>query len=260
MPPKRKNVPFTVHTVNGPGLWVTFVRGRDHQSGMEVVDLFEELANDIWPPEPVAMDVEPVQPSGGIDDELAAELAELKNEARTRHNPNKTRRFSVIHTDAECVLFVLCRPPVDPLRLVLEYLEQVEQTKVAKLRYVQRIIPIQLTAPATMEAIQSQASKLFAALPEPSTYRIEVHLRSHQVLKRDEVLKKIADTAPKEAGHTVDLKNPKIMVFNVVFKACSATVSMMAFLPHYGRFQKYNPHSIAKADEEKDVQMGGDVE
>ena len=85
------------------------------------------------------------------------------------------------------VLFVLCRPPVDPVKLVLTYLEQVERTKVTKLRYdspysictvndipcsyVQRVFPIQLVYAAGLDLVASQTKKLFAELTDPTTVR-----------------------------------------------------------------------------------------
>ncbi|KZV90606.1 hypothetical protein EXIGLDRAFT_770660 [Exidia glandulosa HHB12029] len=250
MPPKRKRetIPFNPHTVNGPGVWVTFVRGRDHQAASELIDLFDEasLAAELWPPEAVADDANAeATASGGIDDELAAELAELKAESKQKRKLVKDRRFNAVLTDVECVFFLLCKTPVDPLKLVLAYFERVEKTKVTKLRYVQRLIPIQHVCPANLEHVAAQARKIVELhLPSPTTYRVEAHIRSHGNLQKEEVMQAIVGAIPKDGTRTVDFKDPAYTLFCTVFKS----VSMMASVPDMGRWSKYNPNTIATKD------------
>ncbi|KAH7102815.1 hypothetical protein BKA62DRAFT_698905 [Auriculariales sp. MPI-PUGE-AT-0066] len=241
MPPTRTpKVPFTVHAVSGPGLWVTFVRGRDHQAARELLDVFEDLALEIWPESTADGAESSAVPKQSIEDELAEELAALKKAAKktTKHD----KRFNVVHTDVECLMFVICKPPIDVYTLVQTYFERVERTKVTGFRYIQRVFPIETVYSASMDQIESQAHKLWQRLPSTATkFKVEAHLRNHASLDRDEVIRKVVDCLDKSPGHVADLKNPDYVAYVMIFKS----VSMMGLFNNYQRFCKYNPHQIS---------------
>ena len=49
-------------------------------------------------------------------------------------------------------------------------------------------------------------------------FKVEVHLRNHASLDRDVILKTVVDSIDKSPGHTIDLKNPDVVAYVMVFK------------------------------------------
>lgn len=220
--------------VSGPGLWVSYLRGKRNQATDELTALLEELVEELYPgaqeehrrAKAAALalregrDVEtgiedvPQMASSSraddFDDELRKELEELRAEREVKKGKGK-RPPSLISTSLSgvwCLLytwadlslafclvsslqtleqwtstavrlsmylipsstsvdltktlyifppvtFFSLLPPVDPIQLTLHFLRRVSQTGVSHLKYVQRLLPVTRSCPATMEDIEA---------------------------------------------------------------------------------------------------------
>jgi len=136
------------------------------------------------------------------------------------------------------------------MELILSYFDDVERTGQAKLRFAQRLLPIMGTTAASMPEIVALTQKVASISfpPTPTTFKIDIHLRNHTTLDRDDVIANVAECVPKERGHTVSLKLPDKVLLIEIFKS----VCMISILPHYDRFRKFNPHQLVKARHERE--------
>ncbi|CDO74900.1 hypothetical protein BN946_scf184988.g7 [Trametes cinnabarina] len=197
--------------IDGPGVWVTCVKGKERQVVGELYDLFESLANDLWPQESATTagaSENSDEEDGGADD-LERQIAK---EVESMKRPRKETRF---------VVFISCKPPVDPVKLVTTHVENVMRTGVTHTRYTQRLTPVAGTSVANIPEIQSLCGRLvreaLAAEPEKKfSYKIELRMRNHSTLKREMLIPEIAKCVPE--GHTVSLDNPELFILVEVFK------------------------------------------
>lgn len=193
-----------------------------------------------------------------IEDIIAKELEELKNDGGCSHTIRKTgslkkekKLFEALEIGCECVIFVRMRPPLDPVDFVLRICKDLKYgSQVKKSRYAQRLTPVTCTMTANMDGIKNLSRKILEPIFYHSqiiqTFAIRPTLRNHSTLTRDDIIINIADfiiSAPivstvetTKAGivylkdtevqkndqnlkHCVDLKNYEKMVLVECFKS-----------------------------------------
>jgi len=119
----------------------------------------------------------------------------------------------------------------------------VEKTGVARTRFAQRFSPVSASCVANPQEIIILANKLFPAAfdsesdpPKSYRYKIELKIRNHSKIKKDDMIAQLAACVPTDKGHTVDLKNPELVILVEIFmSACG-----MAVVPHYERYKRFN--------------------
>ncbi|KAH9902885.1 hypothetical protein C8Q73DRAFT_672127 [Cubamyces lactineus] len=243
--------------IDGPGVWVTCVKGKEKQTVGELYDLFESLANELWPTDAAeAADVQSgsEEEEGGADDlekQIAKEVASMKR-------PRKETRFANCLTNTPCVVFISCKPPVDPVKLVTTHIENVMKTGVTQTRFSQRMTPVSGSCVANVSEIQSLCSRIvkaaLAAEPDKKfTYKIELRMRNHNTLTRDKLIPELAKCVPE--GHTVSLDNPELFILVEVFKS----VCGISVVKDYYKLQKFNAMEIANAKNLRDEGAEGRV-
>ncbi|KAH0833060.1 F-actin capping protein [Lanmaoa asiatica] len=252
-------------TVDGPGVWASCVKGKEKQTVGELYDLFESLATELWP-------VEGKDQAGGShvsDDEqdsvdfealVAQELAVIKR-------PRTEKRFVNCQTGTPCVAFISCRPPIDPVKLIVTHAEDVRKTGAARTkygyrrsmdhpitsltrsRYTHRLIPVSGSCVANLPEIHSLCRRIFASFfaetdrstetPQIHKYKIELRVRNHNTLTRMSIIEEIAKCMPE--NYVVDLDNPDVFVLVEVFKS----VCGVSILRDYYRLHKFNVMTLA---------------
>ncbi|KAI0324143.1 hypothetical protein GY45DRAFT_452332 [Cubamyces sp. BRFM 1775] len=243
--------------IDGPGVWVTCVKGKEKQTVGELYDLFESLANQLWPTDG-AEDADAQGASdeedGGADDlekQIAKEVASMKR-------PRKETRFANCLTNTPCVVFISCKPPVDPVKLVTTHIENIMKTGATQTRFSQRMTPVSGSCVANISEIQSLCSRIVKAAlaEEPNkkfTYKIELRMRNHNTLTRDKLIPELAKCVPE--GHTVSLDNPELFILVEVFKS----VCGISVVKDYYKLQKFNVMEIANAKNLRDEGAEGRV-
>ncbi|XP_063235360.1 THUMP domain-containing protein 1 homolog isoform X2 [Bacillus rossius redtenbacheri] len=187
-----------------------------------------------------------------IDEALEKELSSLKDEANKK--PGQ-RKFQVVESGAKNCLFIQTTIP-DPVKLALSIVEDLNDTKAQKCRFLQRLLPIEATCKATMEdvraALEPLLDKYFAK--ESKTFAVMFTRRNSSALDREEVIKQLAEMVTlRSPGSRADLKSPQLSVMVEVMRGTCC----LAVLPDYFRLRKYNLLELA-APEKREGDRGAD--
>ncbi|PPQ91724.1 hypothetical protein CVT25_012865 [Psilocybe cyanescens] len=225
--------------VEGPGVWVSCaytieyisqrsyttpgVKGKEKQTVGEIYELFESIASELWP-----LDNSDSETEAGLslEDQIASEL--IKGTA---------------------VIFISCKPPVDPVELVVKYIQSVQESGITRTRYVHRLVPVSGSCVANLPEIQSLCRKVFKDFfdKHPDTsfkFKIELRVRNHTTIPRPVLIQSVAQCVPE--GHSVDLQDPQIFLLVEVFKSiCGVSV-----VEDYYQLHKFNVTEIAKRNDQ----------
>ncbi|PIL35727.1 hypothetical protein GSI_02457 [Ganoderma sinense ZZ0214-1] len=246
--------------IDGPGVWVTCVKGKERQTVGELYDVFESLANQLWPAESVTASDEPQgsDDDDDNDDEGADDIEKrIAKEVASMKRPRKETRFANCQTSTPCVVFIACKPPVDPVKLVVTHVQNVADTGVTHTRYSQRLTPVAGSCVANIAEIRSLCSRIvttaFSEQPERKfkvlrllQYKIELRMRNHNTLTRDKLISELAKCVPE--GHIVSLDDPELFILVEIFKS----VCGISVVKDYYKLQKFNVMEIANAKNLKD--------
>ncbi|EIW57405.1 uncharacterized protein TRAVEDRAFT_169162 [Trametes versicolor FP-101664 SS1] len=236
--------------IDGPGVWVTCVKGKEKQTVGELYDLFESLGNELWPVGEVD-DAETPQDSddeaGGAEDiekQIAKEVASMKR-------PRKETRFVNCLTNTPCVVFISTKPPIDPVKLVTTHVQNVLDSGVTHTRFSQRLTPVSASCAANMPEVTTLCTRVLKSVlaedPDKKyTYKVELRIRNHNTLKRDKLIPELAKCVPE--GHTVNLDNPELYILVEIFKS----VCGISVVKDYYKLQKFNVMEIANAKNLRD--------
>lgn len=241
-------------TIEGPGIWATCVKGKEKGTVGELYDLFESLAADMWPIEghnssannrDNGSDGEENE-DDDLETQIAKEVAALKR-------PKVEKRFANCLTNTQCVIFMSCKPPVDPVKLVMKHVQNVQETGVTRTKYTHRLTPVSGTCVANLPELHSLCRRTVTAYcaqedtegsPKARKYKIELRVRNHNTLTRMEIIQEVAKCMP--SNYTVDLDDPDVFVLVEVFKSTFG----VSIVEDYYRFQKFNVMELANAHNE----------
>ncbi|KAI1797271.1 hypothetical protein LXA43DRAFT_1138693 [Ganoderma leucocontextum] len=244
--------------IDGPGVWVTCVKGKEKQTVGELYDVFEALANQLWPMESVTACDAP-QGSDGDDDEGADDIEkQIAKEVASMKRPRKETRFANCQTNTPCVVFISCKPPIDPVKLVVTHVQNIADTGVTHTRFSQRLTPVAGSCVANIPEIQSMCTRIvrtaFSEQPEKKfKYKIELRMRNHNTLTRDKLIPELAKCVPE--GHIVSLNDPELFILVEIFKS----VCGISVVKDYYNLQKFNVVEIANAKNLKDGNAAGRI-
>ncbi|KIP11220.1 hypothetical protein PHLGIDRAFT_18101 [Phlebiopsis gigantea 11061_1 CR5-6] len=232
-------------SVEGPGVWITCIRGKERQAVGELHDIFEQLANDFWPSEATedrsaALESdEDEEEDDDIEKQIAKEMSGMKR-------PRKETRFTSCQTNTSCFVALSCKAPVDPVQLVVQYVDTVVSSGVTRTRYTQRLTPVSATCITNIPEITALCTKLlepFASEGKTFTYKIELRLRNHNTLDRAQIIPEVAKCVPET--WKVNLESPELFILMEIFKS----VCGISVVREYYRLQKFNVMEIAKTEE-----------
>ncbi|CAE6424340.1 unnamed protein product [Rhizoctonia solani] len=251
-------------SIDGPGIWAMTVKGKEKQATSELYEIIESISDRLWPkPQSTTEATVEINEDGSdeeededIEKQLAKELSDI-NKPKVKDSTN--RRIATCPTETACVIYVATKPPIDPVEVVLQHMEQVTRTGVSGTRALVRLVPASGICGANMHAISSLATELFAKTfagegVEPKKYKIELRVRSHKVLARDEVIKGIAQCVPSDKGHTVDLTNQDTTILVELFKG----ICTISVVPKYEQYKRFNVVQIVQEEHKKKQGQGSE--
>ncbi|KAJ3987377.1 hypothetical protein F5890DRAFT_795786 [Lentinula detonsa] len=231
--------------VEGPGIWVSCVKGKEKQTVGELYDLFESIAADIWPIDnPQSPETKSEVDKSREETELSIE-EQIKAEVTAFKRPKSEQRLTSCHTNTPCVVFMSCKPPLDPVHLVETHIRSVKLTGTTRTRYTHRFVPVSATCYTDLSDIQTLCKSLlerhFAHDDGSSThtYKIELRIRNHDTLTRSAVIEAIAECVPET--YKVNLTHPALFVLVEIFKS----VCGMSISTDYYTLRKYNVMELA---------------
>lgn len=241
-------------TIEGPGIWATCVKGKEKGTVGELYDLFESLAADIWPIEGHDSSADGRDNGEDADENEEDDLeTQIAKEVAALKRPKVEKRFVNCLTNTQCVIFMSCKPPVDPVQLVMKHVENVQETGVTRTKYTHRLTPVSGTCVANLPEIHSLCRRTVTAYcaqensegsPRARKYKIELRVRNHNTLTRMDIIQEVAKCMP--SNYTVDLDDPDVFVLVEVFKSTFG----VSIVEDYYRFQKFNVMELANAHNE----------
>ena len=196
--------------------------------------------------------------STNVDDDLKKELNELKSE----------RPFKQTMTDCKNVLFVKVNDESDPIELMNRIFESIEKDQAINCRFICKMIPIIKTTQVAKQSILSCLTDILNAQSEnESTFKIEITTRINDKLKKDELIKSIAELVKElKPNWKAEMKEPKKLIYiDIIHKICGLSI-----LDNYFQRNKFNLNLFCKTiygenkvdeieDESKDVKNDLDV-
>ncbi|KAI9463245.1 hypothetical protein BJY52DRAFT_1210472 [Lactarius psammicola] len=237
-------------SIDGPGIWASCVKGKEKQTVGELYDLFENLASELWPETAGVPDGASDEDGRDDPDEEGAVTEDLEKqlskELASIKRPRKEQIFANCQTNTTCVIFISCKAPVDPVQLVLKYIDDVETTGVTRTRYTHRLTPVTNTCVANVPEIKSLAQRVlkpFLAQHPGSDfrYKIELKVRNHNSIPRQTIIDTVVSCVP--SGWIVNLNDAEIFILVEVFKS----VCGISVVKDYYAHQKFNVMEIANA-------------
>ncbi|EJU04806.1 hypothetical protein DACRYDRAFT_47029, partial [Dacryopinax primogenitus] len=223
--------------ITSPGVFVTCVRGKEKQSVSELYDVFEAIAADLWPETTESTtevsDSGENEPDANVNANTDADVelnieAEIARELQALKRPRKEKRFSNVHTETPCLLFIACRPPISPTQLCHAYLSSLS-SQPPRTRYVNRLIPAEGVCAANIPEIVALARRVMkgtfdAGRAYKVCFKIELPIINNTKLSRETLIPPLAACVPGE-GHSVSLSHPERVILVQVFKAwCGVSV------------------------------------
>nr|CAG4643583.1 EOG090X0GPG [Ilyocryptus agilis] len=225
---------------------------REKDSVREAYNLLNEHADILYGTENLAKGTDNDKEEGKsleIEDELSKEVSELKKE---REKPINERRFQNVQTGVKGCIFI--QTTVDSPSLVVDaILDDIEKKKQPTTKFLQRMLPIQITCKSVLEDIVKAAEKMLTTqkLDGYKNFSILAKIRNHN-LKQEQLIEPIAELVQKAYPDiAVNLTDPEVsIVVEVVRK-----ITCLGIVKKYNGRSKYNLLEFAlKKDSNKTVE------
>ncbi|KAI5277154.1 Nop-domain-containing protein [Aureobasidium subglaciale] len=221
------------------GIWATCDKGREGKCTAELRDLFNEYAQLLYSDELAAE-----AGAAGSDDEGDGEInieADIQQELADIRKPQTKPLFWSIKLDVQCVIFFKTRAPVEPVSFVRRICEDAaKQNAPKRTRFCNRLSPMSLMGKATEDGLEKVAKEVLAPHfhqePRvPKKFAIRPTIRNHNVMKRMDIIQKVASAVGP--GHQVDLKNPDLLIMVEVY----TSICGISVVPNdYDALKRYN--------------------
>ena len=190
------------------------------------------------------------QESGDDFDEAESEVKEMKE------TKEKDDICKLMNSGVQNVMFFKTKLK-DPVGFTLSILNDIQETKQQKTRFLMRFIPIEATCKAHKENFEISAKKLLAKhfenISEVKTYSVVFKARCNNDFTKDLAIKicgEVIKELDKESKAKVEYKNPDLVIMVEVMKGNIC----LGILPKYFNYKKYNLIELAnvtKATETK---------
>ncbi|CAN6644380.1 tRNA acetyltransferase Tan1p [Trichomonascus vanleenenianus] len=236
------------------GIYATCVRGQEKRCRDELKAVLDEYAEKFYGDKLNEQEEEEdegeEEKEGDFEAELAKEIAEMNNKKTT-----KSDVIVPLDLGCECVVFFRVKKPIEPAEFVLKICDDAAKSGEKKTRYTQRLTPVSLTGPGSLEGLQRITPEVLKPHffkeegQEPVKFAINTSIRNHNVLSRTEIIENVAKAVGKEHGHSVDLKNFDKLIMVQCFKS-SVGVSVVERYEELGRFnlQQIYENALKQAD------------
>ncbi|KAL9601006.1 MAG: hypothetical protein Q9219_002828 [cf. Caloplaca sp. 3 TL-2023] len=232
----KKNI-STAPNINpgDAGIWATCDMHKEGLCTVELKDFFNEL---IYGEAVKTDDTGYPKTNDNDSDDIEAEI---NREVRGMQGSKQKALFVPVKIDVQCVLFFQTRKPVEPVEFVHRICEDaLENRTVKKTRFVKRLTPMTRMGKANEKSLEEVAKAALQPVfhGEERTalkFAIRPTIRNHQVMKRDDIIKRVADLVGKP--HTVDLKNYDRLILIEVYRNF---MGMSVIRGDYERLKRYN--------------------
>ncbi|KAL8948940.1 MAG: hypothetical protein Q9222_004916 [Ikaeria aurantiellina] len=188
------------------GVWATCDMHKEGLCTNELKSFFDEYATSLYG-DAIAKDTAIMDQSDVTNNDIEAEI---NREVQGIRTPSQSPLFTPVKIDVQCVLFFKTREPVEPVSFVQRICaDALVNATTRKTRHVKRLTPMTRMGKATEKSLEEVAKAVLAPVfhqDAPSQkFAIRTTIRNHHTMKRDDIIKRVADLVG--GRHKVDLTN-----------------------------------------------------
>ncbi|KAL9609586.1 MAG: hypothetical protein Q9167_005659 [Letrouitia subvulpina] len=216
--PRQKHPEASTIEPGDAGIWATCDMHKEGKCTVELKDLFNEYAIEMYGNSVVGND-----PSNDDEEDAEADLeTKIQREVQGIKTMKAKPLFQPVKLDIQCVLFFKTRDPIEPVTFVQRLCSDALSNKVLrKSRFVKRLTPMSRMGKATEKSLEEVARAVLAPTfhdpnMSPKKFAIQPTFRNHNVMKRDDVIRQIASLVGK--SHSVDLKNYDCLILVDIYR------------------------------------------
>ncbi|KAI1458548.1 hypothetical protein F4805DRAFT_117295 [Annulohypoxylon moriforme] len=258
------------------GLATTCVKGKERQALDELMDICEEYGASLYNLPPTSGQAEDYSTDEDIDSLIAKEVQSLKSKPSSKPGEEGTRApFEPVRLGLDCLLFMRTHAPVDPVelahRICVDARDGVGRDKGSRsARFLNRFTPVTASAKATEAGLEEVAKKVLGEHfklasdgaegegesadekkeeegkeekeEKAYSYAIRPSFRAHNLLKREDVIKKVAGLI--DTRHKVNLTAPDKVILIDVYQSF---FGMSVVDGDWDSLKRYNLHEIHMA-------------
>ncbi|XP_046399010.1 THUMP domain-containing protein 1 homolog isoform X3 [Ischnura elegans] len=212
-----------------------FSEDQCKREAYNILNEYSEKEEQVEKPVPEEENVE----EEDIEESLNKEVSALKAETS---RGSRLMKFQNVKTGAKNCLFI--RTTVeDPVKLVVQVLEDIESTKKHKSRHLLRMLPIEVTCkanPSSMEeAFKPLVKKHFSS--EGRTFSVIYRARCNSSVSRGDIIELLAGLIKNAHPlNRADLDNPQLAVLVEIIKG----ICCIGVVPRYNELKRYNLHEL----------------
>ena len=260
------------------GVVVTTEKGKERHAVRDTIRNLNDTYEELFPSDEAAGRAgDEKKSSSDVSDLLAAELSELKEEAKGGGS-EAAQRFKCLDLDFKACMFITMNweaaTKCPPSELVHKMLVKTRDEGQPRSRFALRIVPVDTVCFAGIEEIKKAMAPLVekhfggvsggeggaakegeksggeAAGKEGKTFAIMFASRANNSLKRKDVIEAVASLVP--APHKVNLTTPDLTIMCEVIKGTCCVSVVRDYFP----LMKYNQRLLSMTDEERDAEKG----
>ncbi|KAK7700466.1 hypothetical protein SLS64_010860 [Diaporthe eres] len=283
------------------GIWVTCPMHVKGKAAREMELLFDEVRRLHVAPKAVYADKmygiksgEDCDASDAEDDDIESAIQKELGALKDKGKRASEHVLAEVRIKEECLLFTKCKPPIEPVEFARRICQDAASSGHggAKARYLNRLTPLTAIAKASETGLDDAARKALAGHfklksagteeqsnpgaagtqseiqhdgadheASPATYAIRPSIRSHNTLKRDNVIKRIADSI--DPVHKVNLGAPdKVILVDIYQTVCGLSVvpGDWESLKRYNLTELYKLRSESKDEAVEPGEKSGGIE
>ncbi|RPA99206.1 hypothetical protein L873DRAFT_1768080 [Choiromyces venosus 120613-1] len=203
------------------GIFATCDRGREARCVEEMYRLLEQVASELY-----GLDLSDGKNDKDEDEDEDDEdediEASIQKEISGLKGAKAEKLFISVKLDIDCVVFFRLRPPCEPTAMVNALCAGTVEKRL-KSRYVHRLTPVTRIGKANAEGLEAVAKEVlpphFYQGEESIKFAIKPTSRNHNHLKRDQIIKIVADVVGTQ--HKADLRNPDLLILVDFYQASS---------------------------------------
>lgn len=231
------------------------------REGYRVLNEFADKANDVLNDEGQnAKEEEPsldLQTEDEIDVDQALD-AERQALAREHQLPSEEKRFQVVESGAQNVLFIRTTWK-DPVQLAMDVMNAILASGEQKTRYLLRLLPVEATCKSQETAIERTIQTILPRWFKDKSdvsYAVQFKCRLNSNLNKDHITRMIGRLVRQvNDSAKVDFKNPDFTIMVEVMKGNCC----LGVLPKYAHYRKYNLIELASSSNKKQGDSKGEI-
>ncbi|KAL8931720.1 MAG: hypothetical protein Q9211_006773 [Gyalolechia sp. 1 TL-2023] len=236
----KKNLSVPTINPGDAGIWATCDMHKEGLCTVELKNFFNQYADLIYG-DAITHGTTVQEQNLDVGDDIEAEI---NKEVQGMQSSKQEALFVPVKIDVQCVLFFKTREPVEPVSFVQRICETASDDKATKrTRFVKRLTPMTRMGKATEKGLEEIAKAVLGPVfhgggTSALKFAIRPTIRNHHTMKRDDIIKQVAEKVGKP--HTVDLKHYDRLILVDVYR------NILGMSVVGGDFEKLKRYNLAE--------------